>query len=127
AVGAYANPAGGVETLIERWDGSSWVIANSPNIGYSNFLTSVACVSASDCWAVGFYDAVNRATLIVHWDGNAWTIVESPNATVTNINILSSVACASASDCWTVGRYFNDNYVVQTLTEHWDGHSWSIF
>src|SRR5207244_2804734 len=44
------------QTLIERWDGNSWSIVSSPNATAwpKNFLYNVTCVSASDCWAVGF-------------------------------------------------------------------------
>src|SRR5262249_51230748 len=46
-------------TLIEHWDGASWIRARSPNAVLpgsqpsSNELFSVAAVSASDAWAVG--------------------------------------------------------------------------
>src|SRR2546427_301463 len=45
------------QTLIERWDGTSWAIVASPNTGVTqgNFLSGVTCASASDCWAVGYY------------------------------------------------------------------------
>jgi hypothetical protein len=126
AVGAHAGEPNG--TLIEHWDGSSWTIVESPNAANASYLTSVACISASACWAVGIYDGAgaHRGTLIERWDGSSWTIVQSPDATATKINILSNVTCASASDCWAVGRYFNDNWIVQTLVEHWDGNSWSL-
>src|SRR5258707_4029277 len=45
------------QTLIERWNGTSWEIVSSPNTSptQSNLLYSVTCGSASDCWAVGYY------------------------------------------------------------------------
>src|SRR5215471_15043778 len=46
------------QTLIERWNGSSWQAVTSPDPGgtdHDNVLTSVSALSAKDAWAVGFY------------------------------------------------------------------------
>lgn len=117
--------AGSPKTLIERWNGSSWSVADSPAIdSYSTALNAVTCASAADCWAVGSYlspETSSAQTLIEHWDGAAWTIVPSPNTATTQNNALFGVTCASGSDCWTVGRSDSG-----TLVEHWDGNSWGI-
>ena len=59
AVGHYGDQSANLspQTLIEHWDGNAWSLVPSPNQGTSqaNTLTSVACTSASDCWAVGYY------------------------------------------------------------------------
>lgn len=53
AVGSYNNGSA-AQTLIERWNGTSWAIVPSPNNGtQSNALSGVTCSSASECWAVG--------------------------------------------------------------------------
>src|SRR5439155_831432 len=83
------------QTLTERWDGSAWTIFSSPstNATQTNFLNGVACVSASECWAVGYYYAPGSFanTLIERWDGTSWAIVSSPNATATQNNLLYGV------------------------------------
>ena len=92
-------------------------------------LSEVMCtVSASDCWAVGnTYNKTNDQTLIEHWDGISWTIASSPNTSPTVDNDLGSVACTSMGQCWAVGAYFDaGGGVYQTLTERWDGSSWTI-
>ena len=53
-----------------------------------------------------------------------WSIVTSPNSGTAE-NDLYGVTCVSASDCWAVGDYYN-NFVDQTLIEHWNGISWSV-
>jgi hypothetical protein len=88
-----------------------------------------------------FYDGNGiKHTLIERWDGTSWSVIASANRTdrsttsAPEINYLNGVTCASASDCWAVGA---SNYLGQladgtpsgfkvTLTEHWDGTSWSI-
>ena len=127
AVGYYVNGSVTYQTLIERWDGTSWAIVSSPNTSttQNNILYGVTCVSASDCWAVGYYQGQRRhQTLIERWDGTSWAIVSSPNTSATQDNHLSGVTCASASDCWAVG--YASNGTDQTLIERWDGTSWAI-
>jgi hypothetical protein len=113
------------QTLTEHWDGTSWAVVPSPNVGTdANFLKAVAVVATDDVWAVGFhYDGSGTYTLIEHWDGSQWHIVLSvdPDA---NTNTLSGVAAVSANDVWAVGSY-NAN-TAKTLTEHWDGASWTV-
>ena len=131
AVG-YANNGSIYQTLIERWDGTSWTIVTSPNIGTVSLLYGVTCRSASDCWAVGYYpyDIYNgnsNQTLIEHWDGTSWGLANSANPSATQSNELSAVTCVSAAaDCWAIGFYNNTNSFAQTLTERWDGTSWAV-
>jgi len=114
---------------------SSWSIVPSPN-GYAvNELTAVAAISPTDIWAVGDNSSpaiVNnvRVTLAEHWDGSAWSMVASPNVSYgsgTDDNVLASVAAVSTSDAWAVGLSGpNRPSTRSTLTEHWNGTSWSI-
>ena len=127
AIGYYRNDSN-VQTLIERWDGTSWAIVSSPNTSTTqdNVLYGVTCVSASDCWAVGYYvNGSNAQTLVERWDGTSWAIVSSPNTSATQDNVLLGVTCVSASNCWAVGYYVNGSN-AQTLIERWDGTSWAI-
>ncbi len=128
AVG-YHSVGSAHQTLIEQWDGTSWSIVASPNISGAqhNFLETVACNSASDCWAVGEYFDTSNAryrTLIEQWNGSAWSIVASPNVG-NDHNDLYGVTCTSASQCWAVGFYYN-SAAYQTLIEQWNGGAWSI-
>ena len=91
AVGFYAkdvNTDRPTKTLIEHWDGSSWKVVSSPNIGphsvyQSNHLWGITTVSANDLWAFGDYYAADGSgqifTLVLHWDGINWQIVPSPS------------------------------------------------
>src|SRR6266446_1045539 len=126
AVGEYSN--GGVEqTLTEHWNGKKWQVVASPNGGQSgNSLAGVAAASSNDVWAVGFFNLSTRQTLVEHWNGTQWSIVSSPNVPASD-NILAGVSVISSTNVWAVGSFsaqgggFN-----QTLTEQWNGTSWSI-
>ncbi len=124
-----------IQAFAEHWDGSLWSIVMPQSIsGKDAYLVGLSCVSASDCWAVGYsavfdpFPAPFWQTLIEHWDGTSWTIVPSPNFPDPENEMLQGVNCTSASDCWAVGYWWNGTEVAywQTLTEHWDGTSWSI-
>ena len=114
--------------LIERWDGSSWSIVapSTSNTSMNGTLASVACVSASDCWAVGMG---SYRTLTEHWDGVAWTVVSSPDTGSQDDDYLTGVKCLAAADCWAVGYAHdssNSSVLDRVITTHWDGSSWSM-
>jgi hypothetical protein len=118
------NSSGNYQTLIEHWDGSQWSVISSPNVGSSgNVLKSVAAISASDIWAVGYE---NGQTLTEHWNGSQWSIVFSPNIHALN-NDFFSVTTISTSNVWAVGYAQNTpDSNAQTLIENWNGTQWSI-
>ncbi|HLJ36066.1 MAG TPA: hypothetical protein VKU38_20580 [Ktedonobacteraceae bacterium] len=103
-----------------------WRIVASPNVGnVGSQLTSVAAVTASSIWSVGYYYTPVYATrtLVEYWNGSTWKLVASPD-NGTDINQLNGVAAVSANDVWAVGYYRNGHF--RTLIEHWDGTQWSI-
>jgi hypothetical protein len=130
AVGIQSINSVTEHTLTEHWDGTAWNIVTSPNTNAadSNVLYGMTCASASECWAVGFYQTSNsnlRQTLILKWNGSVWKIVASPNGDTSHNNVLYGVACVSASQCWAVGNYNNGTADV-TLIEKWNGTSWKV-
>src|SRR5205807_2162767 len=131
AVGyAYPSASTGVsQTLTEHWNGTSWNVASSPNVGtLSNQFNAVAVVSATDIWAVGYADSSSSGvlqTLTEHWNGSSWSVVSSPSPG-TSTNQLTAVAVVSASDIWAVGFFFTTSGLQETLTEQWNGTSWKV-
>ncbi len=146
AVGAVVgsgtgNPTG---TLIEQWNGTSWSVVPSPSPSGSGvvgaILTSVSCVSASSCMAVGYATDVNGDNLtdvVEQWNGSSWNLLPAA-ATGQAFDQLISVQCLSAANCWAVGNagpaqqmpnflpVFPGAIGDQGLIEHWDGSAWSI-
>jgi hypothetical protein len=125
AVGSYAPTGqGGSRTQIMHWDGTAWTVVPGPNLGASNnALNSVAAVTSTDVWAVGFYFPNTVAqTLILHWNGASWSRIPSPNVG-SGHNTLSGVAAHASNDVWAVGDY---NYPAsRPLILHWDGTAWA--
>ena len=119
-----------------HWDGNAWEEVELENAGGANgggaTLRDVACVSASDCWAVGNgpsgpYLSDPQPTFIQHWDGVAWKIVASPDGDPEGKNYLESVTCRAGLGCWAVG-YSEGGFPFRqdTLIERWNGTSWSV-
>ena len=116
------------QTLIERWNGSTWSIVPSPDssVAQDNFLFGVSCSSPSACTAVGYYSTgANLQTLIERWNGQSWTIVPSPDMSTNLDNYLYGVSCLTGAICTTVGAYNNGTH-TQTLVEQLNGGVWSI-
>jgi hypothetical protein len=128
----YATPTPGPTTTVD----GTWKIVTSPNVGsgtYGNWLNAVTVVSANDVWAVGFSPHPSgtplyiRQTLTEHWDGHNWSVVASPNPAGDTYVELNGVDAISANDIWAVGHSGDPGSIpLQTLTEHWNGTSWSI-
>jgi len=73
AVGFYSpTPTGAALTLIEHWNGTSWQVVSSPNVGSrDNFLLGVTRVpSSSSLWAVGLYiDSSGSSKTLTEFSG----------------------------------------------------------
>lgn len=128
SVGEVGDPASPPRTLIEQYNGTTWAVVASPNVGSNvNALESVRCVGTSDCWAVGYYsNGANARTLIEQYNGSAWAIVSSPNTAAAQDNYLTDVTCVNAADCWTVGESCVSISYCPTLIGHYNGSGWAI-
>jgi hypothetical protein len=54
----------------------------------------------------------------------SWNLVGSPG--VGAEGRLTAVSALSASDAWAVGQFLGTDGRQHTLTEHWDGSSWTV-
>jgi hypothetical protein len=116
-------------TLIEHWDGGRWTIVPNPNASAGdNVLNVVAAVSSRDVWAAGSFFAASgdTQTLVEHWNGTSWTVVPSPNPAGATSSVLSGMAAVFAGKLWAVGGIDVGQYTGSTLTEQWNGTTWSV-
>ena len=103
-------------TLIEHYDGTSWSVVSSPNVGpnsiyQSNRLFGLVANSSTDIYAFGSYFAADgsghQMTLLLHWDGTSWQIEPSPNPTKKSADFLSDLLFAgvgpSPGNIWIFG------------------------
>ena len=110
-------------TLIEHFDGTSWAVVPSPNIGpngvnQSNRLLGLTANSANDIWAFGSYFAADgsgrQMTLLLHWDGISWTIASSPSPTKDGFpcDLLWAGVVSSPGDVWILGSAHDGSLAI---------------
>lgn len=93
-------------------------------------LQGVSCVSADDCWAVGYWDGSALQALFATWGGSGWTVDTTDSAAggaadngASHDNYLYGISCTSADTCTAVGDYHAPP--DQTLVDAY-GSSWSL-
>jgi PKD domain-containing protein len=130
AVG-YSSTYGTPQTLTLHWNGSRWSVIPSPVVQGGSAFEAITAVSSIDIWAVGYRAGgmpdfhTTTGTMVAHWNGSSWTEAPSPNIGDRH-NELDAVTAISQNDLWAVGTWRNIGGNYQTLTEHWNGSSWSI-
>jgi hypothetical protein len=121
AVGGYGpmHTAGGPlpQPVIEHDTGGGWMLVASPEITAPNggSLSSLACLSADDCWALGFaagpgWDQMGTPppptywgqNVVEHYDGQSWSRVPSLELSM-NTGTLGSITCPASGDCYAIG------------------------
>ena len=133
AAGSYGSlTEANTANEILHWNGLKWSTITVPdpdgtNPGAVNVLNWDTCVSASNCWAVGYYGAGGvYSNQAMHWNGHMWTyvIVPDPGATAQRGgNALIGARCITASNCWAVGLQEKGKRLVDQIL-HWNGKKW---
>jgi hypothetical protein len=124
----YAVGRIGANSLVERWNGSSWSQVTVPdpnpaNPGAVDSLSAVHARASNDIWAVGSFSG---GPFSLHFDGTSWrvnTFAAVPGSTQTTI---VGVTAAAAGDAWAVGSSVNSAGTFSTVTEHWTGTAWHV-
>jgi hypothetical protein len=113
AVGVAQDTSGGGITprsLMLRKQGTSWSSLTVPQgePGSQDQLLSVAAVSSTSVWSVGYYNSPSSGLyepLLVHWTGTgAGTLATSSISPALTVSALASgVSATSAGNLWAVG------------------------
>jgi photosystem II stability/assembly factor-like uncharacterized protein len=113
SIGGTCLTTGQNGTILTSTNGGvTWPVSGLINIGgtsttlsYGDSVSSVACPSTGECYAVGYYAAFHNngsgaEAILLHNSnvGSSWTVV-GLGASVR----LSSIACMTDSDCVAVG------------------------
>jgi len=63
---------------------------------------------------------------VLHWNGKTWSLIKTPDPGAFG-SALESITALSASDIWAVGQTQSSaKGPVQTLTEQFNGKSWTV-
>jgi hypothetical protein len=114
AVGVAQDTSGGGITprsLMLRRTGGTWssLIVPQGEAGSQDQLLSVAAVSSTSVWSVGYYSSPSSGLyepLLVHWtaNGGAGTLaVSHPSPALTVSALASGVSATSAGNLWAAG------------------------
>ena len=120
---AVGNTYGGLLTLSERWNGSSWSQIPTPDPSWlfgeaPSYLSDIACTKASSCFAVGYGEEDAAGPLIERWNGSSWSAFATPGyGTGASLN---AIACKGASMCQAVGVNGTALFAAR-----WNGSSWT--
>jgi hypothetical protein len=111
------------DQLIDKWNGTTWsIVSSTANLA----LDGVRCRSTTFCIAVGAQGSSTVDTLIEKWNGTTWSVVSSPNVSGSPANFLLSVSCTGTTFCMAGGWYQGSGSDEFTLTEVYNGSTWSI-
>ena len=99
--------------LMEQWNGTTWIDASpsvpEPPSGVGAILSSISCLGATQCWAVGSSGPFGGGgggnfqpqSFIENWNGSSWSIEPSPD--VTALSYLNGVTCVAGVGCMAAG------------------------
>jgi hypothetical protein len=118
--------------FYETWDGVAWKEHGLPAVtSISGQLDNLACLSATDCVAVGDYlpKGGRSTSLIESWNGGGWTRLAAPATTGHDVT-LDDVSCASATSCVAAGYAFTTKPSSEPrtigITEILSGTTWRL-
>ncbi|MCW2994290.1 MAG: hypothetical protein JWQ18_1785 [Conexibacter sp.] len=116
--------------LVERWNGTTWAIQTLtlPSGATNAELAGIGCSSTTACTAVGYYESSGnpRRTMILRWNGTAWSAQTGVNQSGATLSELQGVACTSSTVCVAVGDYADASSVQHSLSETWNGTTWTL-
>ncbi len=121
---AVGEAGGGDGVLIERDDGNGWTVvsdgvARLPSGTPYISLESIACPTATDCWAVGL-GGNGRADwgVIEHYAQGRWVADAAGGP-------LLAVACPADDDCWAAGYDGGHAGFATSVVEQFTGGAWT--
>jgi subtilisin family serine protease len=93
-----------------------------PKGGLDSWLEDVSCVSAIDCFAVGYS---GMQPLVKRWNGKGWSLQTAKPPSTAVETKLEGISCTSASHCVAVGTYREASGEWHTLAMLWNGSAWA--
>lgn len=126
--GTIADPV--YAPVIERRISGEWTAIADPVPGDWTQLYDGVSMSASDAWAVGFYEPHDGHALALteHWNGTSWKVVKTPKL-ASGGGYLYGVSMLSTGGGWAVGMQDGQHLgggVRSPLIESWQAGAWTI-
>jgi hypothetical protein len=137
AVGEYKTRQRAEQGLAASFDGTAWTLRMPPVVRHTEqledvVLQDVACVSPTDCTAVGYFSyeleflGQRSAPLIERWDGRAWHPERGVGFQESPDTELNAVSCLPDGSCVAVGFVQRPNRVFAPFAELRVGGTWTF-
>jgi hypothetical protein len=133
AVGGFGNKSGNDRVMTQLRNGSSWklILPPRPRTMEDPNLSSVSCVSATSCTAVGQYTyelgfGSLIAPLILGWNGTEWRFQPSGRLGKAQDTMLNAIDCPSARVCVTVGSQRMAGATYRSIAEVRHAGAWRV-
>jgi hypothetical protein len=122
AVGSYTNSSGTKVDLVNRWNGTEWLVQampNEPTGSIESALTGVSCSSSSSCMAVANNSSATRAhgAYAMKWNGTEWAFQALPEPSEATASWMYGVSCVSSTECTAGGAITNGSGMTVTLAD----------
>jgi hypothetical protein len=120
AVGdAVTTTPGKIIPIVERWNGTEWVIQNNP-AELQGKLYGAACTSATKCIAAGKEEGKGGGPLAEQWNGTEWTKQTVPFPEGAVFAGFDGVACSAETACTGVGWSLGKGGSTALLVERYE-------
>jgi hypothetical protein len=110
-----------IGSLVERYNGTSWVAMSSP-AGVA--LRGLDVVSPTEVWVAGYSGS---AATVAQWKNGTWTTRYTQASTGRHLTVFEAIAVDASGQVWAVGwdRDYNaPGRPVSSLVVQFDGTSW---
>jgi hypothetical protein len=98
----YANST--YSSQAEYWNGSTWTMVPSPDLGLDTYIYGAAAGGTSNIWAFGqWYDGSTYAPYAMNWNGSTWASQPGIAVGPTGSKFLGGSNIPGTSDKWAVG------------------------
>jgi hypothetical protein len=126
AVGNQAGKRlGSSLTFTAHWDGRTWSIEPSPNMGGENNLSAVVAMGPRDAWALGAgTEGYGPQVVIVHWNGSGWRSAQ-PCTVPEEWDQGTGLSATPGGEIWASGWVRHDSpttYRTSTIVQRFSGH-----
>ena len=110
---------GQTSTFAETMSGSTWSAMTTSDPSGAEFvrLTSISCLGATTCTAVGWSEATPQDGSPIAFaeslSGSTWSLETVPMPSGAAATTLTGVSCSGSSTCTAVGSFVNSSGVAQ--------------
>jgi alpha-tubulin suppressor-like RCC1 family protein len=120
----------------EHWNGHTWTGALTPGLGtdqnVQNDLTGITATPAGGVWASGYEYAITKdgsefTPYVLHNTGTGWTLTTVPSPALGEEGSeLTGISAITPGNVWAVGQSLTLDGSTLALTEHYNGHTWTV-